>query len=266
MNGVDLLNTTSCDVEPFVRLLIGMKSSHPGLFEELVCALPVALGNSTKFVDVITRIFGGTRDIDGFFDEDMFKAPMSYDTTQCVIERVMRSVNTRYRTNVEAAMIDREDTPSEVQKEQSLTIQKMTDLDAVHVQIDNSFAFTEWHMPARDFVKIWNNMMAQKEERKARMMAQKEERKTRRLITIGQAEWHILRDDHPLTGNAGQKLKRAKTTKAREVALRKAEGMDFVQQFFADVTAIDAGQIARVARQKEEEDEFRASLVLLQHE
>eukprot|EP00622_Pseudochattonella_farcimen_P004281 FR739639.1.p1 GENE.FR739639.1~~FR739639.1.p1 ORF type:complete len:161 (+),score=15.63 FR739639.1:47-484(+) len=102
-------------------------------------------------------------------------------------------------------------------------------------------------------------MTAQKEQRKARMMAQKKERKMR----IGQIEWHLLRDDHPLTGNAGQKLKRAKTTKAREAALRKADEKNYVQQFVADVVATDPGQLARVARQKEEEDEYRAQLALL---
>ena len=262
MNVAVLLSTVSCDVEPLVRLLIDMKSRHAGLFEELMCTLEVALlRNSTKLVDVITRIFGGAKDINGLFDESMFEAPMSYDTTQCVIERVMQSVDTRYQTNLEIAMEDREDVPSEVQKEQSLTIQRMTDLDPVYVQIDSSDAFIDWHMPAVEFVKIWNIMAAQKAERKARMMAQKKER----MMRIGQIEFHLLRDDHPLTGNAGQKLKRAKTTKAREAALRKADEKNYVQQFVADVVATDPGQLARVARQKEEEDEFRAQLVLLQH-
>ena len=37
-----------------------------------------------------------------------------------------------------------------------------------------------------------------------------------------------------------------------------------MQQFVADVVATDPGQLARVARQKEEEDEFRAQLALWQ--
>ena len=271
MNVAVLLNTVSCDVEPLVRLLIDMKSRHAGLFEELMCTLEVALlRNSTKLVDVITRIFGGSKDINGLFDESMFKAPMSFDMTQCVVERVMQSVDTRYQTNLEIAMGDEEDVPSEVQKEQSLTIRRMTDLDPVYVQIDSSDAFIDWRMPAVEFVKIWNIKTAQKGERKARMMAQKKERKMRRMaqkkehdMRIGQMEWHLLRDDHPLTGNAGQKLKRAKTTKAREAALRKADEKNYVQQFIADVVATDPGQLARVARQKEEEDEYRAQLALL---
>ena len=262
MNVAVLLSTVSCDVEPLVRLLIDMKSKHAGLFEELMCALEVALfRNSTKLVDVITRIFGGAKDINRLFDESMFKPPMSHDTNECVMERVMQSVNARYQTNIEFAMEDREDAPSEVQKGQSLTIQRMTDRDPVYVQIDSPDAFVDWHMPAAEFVKIWNTKAAQKAKRKARMMAQKNEY----LMRLGQIEFHLLRDDHPLTGNAGQKLKRAKTTKAREAALRKADEKDYVQQFVADVVATDPGQLARVARQKEEEDEFRAQLVLLQH-
>ena len=78
MDIVALYDNVSCDVEPLVRLLIDMKSKHAGLFGELMPALETALSrNSTKLVDVITRIFGGAKDIDKLFDENMFKAPMS---------------------------------------------------------------------------------------------------------------------------------------------------------------------------------------------
>ena len=255
MDIVALCDNVSCDVEPLVRLLIDMKSKHAGLFGELMPALETALSrNSTKLVDVITRIFGGAKDIDKLFDENMFKAPMSNEMNQYMIGQVMRTVDMHYEIHITMAMNDREEVPPQEQKIQSLIIQKMAPRDPVYVQFDNHLAETDWYMPAADFVRVWNAMMAQKKEREAMSN-----------IIKGQINRHLdCGAENKSKVLVDQKLKRAKATRAMKAAWHKANVKDHEQQLIADVAATDAGQLARVALQQEEEDEFRAALGLLQ--
>ena len=249
-----LLGNTSCDVQPLVRRLLHMKSEHAGLLGELVPALETALAtNSTKLVDVLTRVFGGARDIDSLFNEGMFEAPMSNEMTEYMIEQVMRSVDMHYKIHCEMASNDREEVPPQEQTRQSLVIRKMTPRDPVYVQIDSQYVDIDWYMPATDFVKVWNAMTAQKKERKAMSDVIKEQI-NRHLDCEAENKSKVL---------TSRKQKRAKAAGAMKVALRKANVKDHEQQLVADAAANDAGQLAHVALQQEEDNEFRAALGLM---